>query len=155
MRERQANKSFECLEVLRGSVGHKNALVEGMRSKFYQKISLVGIKWSVEIGNGYFWIVVHAFTALVLVGWCSGRVLAFDEDIAGSGVDVQSIWNPSDGQVDSEEITHIVKAVMFGRGLVVPEVGGVVIGEDSHVVVDNEFVMIGVEQMASVDSLVH
>ena len=43
---------------------------------------------------------------------------------------------------------------MFGGGLVVSEVGGVVIGEDSHVVVDNEFVMVGVEQMASIDSLV-
>lgn len=35
-----------------------------------------------------------------------------------------------------------------------PEVGGVVVGEDSHVVVDNEFVMVSVEQMTSIDSLV-
>ena len=33
------------------------------------------------------------------------------------------------------------------------EIGNLVIGEDSHVMVDNEFVMIGVEQMTSIDSL--
>lgn len=153
MRERQANKPFECLEVLSSSVGHKNGLIEGMRPKFDLKIRLVSFKCAIEISNGYLWIIVHAFTALILVGWCSGRVLAFDEDITGSGIDVQSIWNPSNGQVESEEITHVVKAIMLGRGLVVPEIGNLVIGEDSHVMVDNEFVMIGVEQMTSIDSL--
>ena len=41
---------------------------------------------------------------------------------------------------------------MLSSGLVVPEVGSLVVGEDSHVVVDNELVVMGVEQVASVGS---
>lgn len=114
MREGQANKSFKCLEVLGRSVGHKNALVKGMRPKLYLNIGLISIKWPVKISDLNFWIIVHAFAALVLVGWSSGRILSLDEDITGSCINVQSIWQSSNSQVDGEEIAHVVKAVMFG-----------------------------------------
>lgn len=43
---------------------------------------------------------------------------------------------------------------MFSGSLVMPEIGSVLIGEYSHVVVDNELVVIGIEQMAAADTLV-
>jgi hypothetical protein len=152
--EGEAEESLGGLEVVRGGVGDEEELVELVRSELDWEEGLVGTQFAIEVGNLHLCVALQALCAGVLVRWGSLRLLALDEEVAGARVDVETVGQPSDRQVDGEVVAHIVQSIVLLAHGFVAQVGGALVGKGSHVVVDNELAMDACEGMAALYLLV-
>ena len=88
------------------SVGNEDMLSEVVDSKVNSQFDLIGLETAINIREIKLLVVVDAGRTRILVSWAPFRSCSFDEDIAGSCVDIKVVAISFDDEGKGKEIPH-------------------------------------------------
>lgn len=75
-------------------------------------------------------------------------MLSFNKDVAGACVDIEAIRQISNREIQTKEISHIVEPIVL-LSCIMLEVGLMLEVENSHVVMNNEIIMMVIQHVSS------
>jgi hypothetical protein len=98
---------------MRCGICNQQRFIESVRANLNDQICFVCLQCSIEVGDSNLPPTIFAAWTCEFLRWTSRCILSFDEEIAGSSINVEIVVQSANVHAESEVISHVIEPIAF------------------------------------------